>query len=389
MEGQEDPVRPHSDKTDDEGRLKGVSSDRIRLAEQDRRILFWTLTIVLFGVAFYIFSPFLQALLTGIVLAVLMQKPYRWLSKRLKDAIAAALTVLLTAAILIVPFVLLVTAAGVQLFEFAQSFADTGDEASQVVEGAAEQVDQTLAPVLSRLGWEDFSAMEWLEENRGEIASKITTPLVLGTQQLVVLFVGLIVALFSQFFLLRDGHRLLEPAAALLPVSRTDFDKMIRRLSDTIHAVFQGFILVGIIQGALAGVLYFVATVPGAWFWMLVTMFFSMIPLIGPPATYIPISLYLFAVGRPVWGFVVLGVGLLVLSTIDNLLKPLFIGPRAQLHTLAVFFAILCGVLAFGPIGLMAGPLLLTVLLEVIRIISKNRGENGQDEGGSATEAPA
>lgn len=377
MEGQEEPIDPLTSK-EAESKPAIEETNRSTITDHDRKILFWILTVTLFGFAVYVFGPFFQALLTGIVLAVLMKKPYRWFASKMKDTVAAGLTVLITALILVIPFVLLGLAAGVQIYEFAQSIGETGDDASTVLEGAAGQLDQTVAPFLSRIGIENFSALDWLQDNRGEIASRITSPLVFGAQRLVYVLVGVVIALFSQFFLLRDGHKLVEPAASLLPMSRPDFDLMVNRLGETIMAVFQGFILVGIIQGGLAGILYFVASVPGAWFWMLVTMLFSIIPLIGPPVTYIPISLYLFAIGRPVWGIVVLAAGFLVLSTIDNILKPLFIGPKAHLHTLAVFFAILAGVVAFGPVGVMAGPLLLTVLLEIMRLIAKQRQESTQ-----------
>jgi predicted PurR-regulated permease PerM len=137
--------------------------------------------------------------------------------------------------------------------------------------------------------------------------------------------------------------------------------------------------LVAIIQGTIMGITYALAGAPNALLLGVLSVILCIIPLLGAPVLYIPSGLIMLANGNTAGAFAVLGVGFLVVSQIDNLLKPFFIGGRANLHPMATFFSILGGVLLFGAVGVMAGPMLLTILIALQHIVRERvRLESGE-----------
>jgi predicted PurR-regulated permease PerM len=108
-----------------------------------------------------------------------------------------------------------------------------------------------------------------------------------------------------------------------------------------------------------------------------------MIPLLGAPMVYVPVSLFLLANGHWVQAVILLAFGFGIVSNIDNFLRPLFIGSKTNLPYMAIFFSLLGGVFAFGPVGIMAGPVIMTLMLSLIEIVRRNRQETASEEPGS------
>lgn len=179
----------------------------------------------------------------------------------------------------------------------------------------------------------------------------------------------IVIALLTMFFMLRDGEKLRGPALELIPLPKEKSLAILARVVDTIRAVFVGTVLVAIIQGAVIGVTYYIAGVAGAPLLGIISMMLCVIPLLGAPVIYVPVGLLLLLQGKVWQGAAVLAVGFLIVSQIDNVLKPFLIGNKVNLHPMAVFFSIFGGVLLIGPIGLMAGPMILTICLALIEIV--------------------
>ncbi|HMS57129.1 MAG TPA: AI-2E family transporter, partial [Fimbriimonadaceae bacterium] len=141
-------------------------------------------------------------------------------------------------------------------------------------------------------------------------------------------------------------------------------------------AALVGIVLVSIIQGTLAGIIYAIAGVPNSLMWGVATIIACMIPMVGGPIVYAPIGLLLLTQGKTWQGLLVLGVGFGLISQIDNLLRPFFIGAKTNLHPMAIFFSLLGGVLVWGPLGLFLGPMLLTVVLCVFELLGSKDASN-------------
>lgn len=345
------------------------------LEEGNGRVLFWIIFTLLIVAAGIFVWPFINAILIAGVLSVLLYPTYAKLNQRMSANSASLLVTLGAVAVVLVPLVTASVIGGAQAYEKLNAFVNERGNGSS--EGVAQviftEVDKHLKPVLASVGVKDFHLQKYWEENKGELQTAARAPLAKLGKDIVVGIVTVVIALLTMFFMLRDGKSLINPLCEVIPLPREETIAILLKMASTIRAVFLGIVLVSILQGLMAGITYWALGIPGAFLWMLLTIVVCMIPLLGGPVMYFPLAIYLFATDQPVKAFVLLGVGLGIISQIDNLLRPFVIGANAKLHPMAVFFSLLGGVLAMGPIGLMAGPIVLTIILGFIDVLRTRR----------------
>ncbi len=324
-------------------------------------------------IGFHILKPFYPALLWGLVLTVLMHPVYRRFRARFSANLSAIGTVVTTILIVIVPLSLVGTALAFQIGGTLEEAQAQQRELSDKY--VVEQIEAILSPILKKVTPDTFDLSDYYLKNRTELLKSIGSPI----QEAIFKFgygaFTLVVALLSMFFMVRDGHRLRDPALELIPLDRDRSAQLLKRIGDTIQAVFVGVILVALIQATVAGITYWIVGVPAPFLWAVATFLLCIFPLLGAPIVYVPLSLYLASQQMYWQAGVLLGVGFLVVSNIDNLLRPFVIGARVELHPLAVFFFLLGGVFFFGPVGLMAGPMVLTLLLAIQDVVREKLRE--------------
>jgi predicted PurR-regulated permease PerM len=306
--------------------------------------------------------PFLEGILWGLVFAAASRPIFQSVSRRLppryaKDA-ASVVSVLAAMFSLAVPLVL------IGLVVWSQLAQRAGDLSSMSLEGTLAQVDQAVSPLATRLGVELDLAKLWAQygsaamRQAGVAAMKAAQS---GTQDAASMGIGLI----CQFFLLRDDGRWRTFGARVMG------DDVFAPLAELVYrstrAILKGVVVVAVIQGVVLGVALAIAGVQQWVLLMVATMFLSMIPLVGPPVVFIPVSLMFMSQGDWVRGLGILAFGAGVVSQIDNVLRPIFIGNDTGLHPLVVFFGLLGGVVLLGPVGLFAGPVAIAVTLHFLR----------------------
>ena len=174
-------------------------------------------------------------------------------------------------------------------------------------------------------------------------------------------------AMLSLFFFYRDGQTILNQVSkALEMVIGPRVHHYLDTISETTRAVVYGVGLTAIAQALLAGVSYFVAGVPNPMVLTIVTFLFALIPF-GPPLAYGSVALWLFSQGQPIEAIGVMAWGVCVVSTADNVIRPLVISGATQIPFLLIMFGVLGGIASFGLIGLFIGPVILAVLLAIWR----------------------
>jgi predicted PurR-regulated permease PerM len=339
-------------------------------ARKYRSGAFHLLLVLALVLAGFILVPFIPAILWATVLSILMYPVYKWSVARMAPNLAAALTTFATLIIVAVPLSLIGLILTLQINESLDDLrSSTPAGQTFSIDFLAKEADTRLAPAFERLGSKDFSVAKYLNENRDEIVAGIRAPLARVVVTTGFTIFTLVIALLTMFFMVRDARRLLEPALDLLPVERARGVQLLQKAADTVRAVFVGVVLVAVLQGIVAGIGYAVTGVPNPVVWMFATMVLCTIPLLGSPFVYVPWGLILIASGRTWHGVGLLALGFLVVSNIDNLLRPFVIGAQVKLHPMSIFFSLLGGVLFFGPVGLMAGPMLLTVILFMLDVL--------------------
>ena len=174
-------------------------------------------------------------------------------------------------------------------------------------------------------------------------------------------------AVMSLFFFYRDGQTILNQVSkALEMVIGPRIHHYLDTISETTRAVVYGVGLTAIAQALLAGLSYFVAGVPNPMVLTIVTFIFALIPF-GPPVAYSAVALWLFSQGQTIEAIGVMVWGVCVVSTADNVIRPLVISGATQIPFLLIMFGVLGGLASFGMVGLFVGPVILAVLLAIWR----------------------
>lgn len=177
----------------------------------------------------------------------------------------------------------------------------------------------------------------------------------------------LLIAFVALFYLFRDGDIILERLKSLLPLRREEAEELLERVHKMIISTLYGGVLVALVQGGLGGLGFFIVGLPSPIFWGMVMALLSLLPIVGAYLVWVPAALWLFFGKGETWRALFLfGWGLGVVSTVDNILRPLFIGTRTKVHPLLLFFAILGGIKAFGIIGIVAAPVIVAFALAML-----------------------
>lgn len=257
---------------------------------------------------------------------------------------------------------------------------DGGSKSSNHDESSVKAVDGSPPNLKQLTGF----VGKQMQSVAGEIVSRSTG--VIGG--LIGFVLQTMFVLFAMFYLLRDGDRALPQIKQLLPLSQQDTDEIFDRTRDIIYASMVGVVVIAAIQGVLGGLAFWVAGLPSPVLWGAVMFLLSMIPAIGAGLVWGPAAIYLAATGK--WGAAI-GLalwGFLVISMIDNLLRPKIVGKRVKLNELVIFFAVLGGLQVFGVIGLVIGPVAIAVTLMLVEIFRRISGKSEEPPAEHADNQP-
>jgi predicted PurR-regulated permease PerM len=170
----------------------------------------------------------------------------------------------------------------------------------------------------------------------------------------------------TMFFLFRDGPAIIEFVRASSPLPTIYEAEIIKKFQDVSYATFYGSILTALVQGTAGGLLFWALGIASPLFWGAVIAFVSLVPIVGAFLVWVPMSAYLILSGHTTRGILLLAVGGLVVSSIDNVLKPAIIRGRTNMHPLLVFLSVLGGMEAFGFLGVLLGPLAVALFLSFL-----------------------
>jgi predicted PurR-regulated permease PerM len=170
------------------------------------------------------------------------------------------------------------------------------------------------------------------------------------------------------FFMLRDGSEIRDAVRGVSPLTRGQELEIVDHLTRTVKGILQSMVLVPLAQGVVALVGFWAFGVPAPLLWSLMVVFAALIPIVGSPLAWVPAALYLMYEGSMARGLGLLVYGAVLISGIDNVIKPLILKGAAQIHMLLAFLSILGGIMAFGPKGLIVGPVVLSLVLSAYRI---------------------
>ena len=319
---------------------------------------FFALLLLTFLFVAWIFRPFLAVLVVGASLAVVMHPVFTWLvSKKIPSGLAAILVVLLFAIVLGVPVIGIGTLVFHQSQDVYRDLAD-GRNATAFI----NTIDLSLKKVLPQ-GF-SFDLREQASNSVSLIASNLAT---IFTATLTSLL-AVVLIFISLFYFLKDGSRWVREIVAISPLPNRDDKKILTKLAQGVDGVIKGYLFIAVIQGLLMGTGLAVFGVPNPALWGLVAMLTSLLPTIGTAFVSVPAIIFLLSTGST-WQGVGLAVwSIFLVGMIDNFLSPIVVGNKINIPPLFILFAVLGGIALLGPVGLLVGPLAVSLLHTLITL---------------------
>jgi len=221
-------------------------------------------------------------------------------------------------------------------------------------------------------------AMQWLGERVDLPSTRIRISEQLATMSTQVagrtmgivgdvlgVFIQALFVVFVMFYLFRDGKMIREAMASAIPLRNRETRIILSRVSEVVGASVNGVLVIAAIQGTLGGLAFAALGLPSALVWGAVMIFLSLIPIAGAFVIWIPAAIYLAVTGSYIKALLLTVWGGVVISLVDNFLRPRLVGKRAKLHELFIFFAVLGGLHVFGLVGLVLGPVVLAIALSL------------------------
>lgn len=308
-------------------------------------------------------APFLPALAWALALTILFTPLQCWLESKLKHpSVAAFVSVMVIALIVVVPVTFVVQRLAVQAANGAVFIEN------QVTSGEWRHIlefQPKLAPLADRM--EQQLDLPGTVKALATWLSSAAASIVKGSFYQVM---GFCLTFYLLFFFLRDRRSALLSLRFLSPLSKAEMERLFDRVGDTVYATIYGTLAVSAVQGLLGGLMFYWLGLPAPLLWGVVMALLAVVPVLGAFVVWTPAALFLALQGS--WGKALILIlwGALVVGTIDNLLRPILIGKRLKLHTVLAFISLVGGLMVFGPAGLILGPITLTittVLLEIWR----------------------
>jgi predicted PurR-regulated permease PerM len=329
-----------------------MTEDRFRKA-------FLLTLVIATSVSFLVLiRSFLTTILMAAIFAGLAYPFYARVHRALKGnrPLASGLTLLLVLALVIAP---LLGVVGIVVNQAVRVTGSVGPVVKQFVQEPTF-FDAQLQRIPGIELFEPYSEQIFVKV--GEIVDAVGGFLVASltstTRGTVAFVFQFFIFLYAMFFFLMDGPAILRTMLNYLPLTDDDAQQITDRFLSVTRATVKGTIVIGIVQGALAGLAFVAVGIPDSLFWAVVMIVLSTLPIIGGAIVWVPACLILAATGE-VWRAVLLAIFCsLIVGSVDNILRPRLVGRDTKMHDLVILFSTLGGILTFGPIGFIVGPIL-------------------------------
>lgn len=309
-------------------------------------------------------KPFVLVLAWASVLVIIFYPVHKRLSRLIKrPGLCAAVSSFLVIAAILIPFSLIASAVIREL------------------SGAAEYLQTNLPDLIGPNSSAIGRTLGWFERHTGLSAFRLRQILAdtlktasgsLASQTLGLVggAIGAIVDGFfiiaTMYYLFRDGPQIVAALSEFLPLNESQSEAIFARAREVIGASVYGVITIATIQGTLGGLAFWFLGLPSAMLWGVLMTLLCMIPITGSWLVWIPAVVYLAVTGHWVKAILLLAWGALVVSTVDNFLRPKLVGQRAHLHELFILFSVIGGLKLFGFLGIVLGPVVLAITIALL-----------------------
>jgi len=323
------------------------------------RKAFLILLVVATTAAFvWVLRSFLMTILLAAVLSGLFYPLYAELAHafRGRRALASAFTICLVLIVVIGPLAAILGVVVNQAIRVTESIRPVVQQMIQEPTYLGQQLERI--PGFERLEPYREQILTSAGEAIGAIGTFLVGSLSDTTRGTVTFVFHFFILLYSMFFLLMDGPKMLGGILNHVPLRGPEKEQMKDRFLSMTRATIKGTIVIGIIQGSLSGLAFWLVGIPDAVFWTVVMAVLSILPVVGGALIWVPAAIFLVVTGEVWRGVLLAAFCALIVGSVDNVLRPRLIGRDTKMHDLMILFSTLGGILAFGPVGFIIGPIL-------------------------------
>ena len=329
--------------------------------EQARWIAVLAATAIALYLCWLMLRPFIGVLEWAVVLVIVFYPVHKRLAGKIKrPGLSALLSCLLVVFVVVLPLTILTTAL---VEELAKVVPNLPSQLSELFNSQTSPIGRLFGWLDARFGIDTIRSQAFIVDQLKQSSERL-----LGISfNLMGNIVGGIVkaffVVFTMYYLFRDGERIVAKLPAALPLSHEQSEAIIVRTQEVVSASVYGVVTIAALQGLLGGLAFWILGIPSPLLWAVLLAFVCMIPIAGSFLVWLPLSK---AVVLIVWGA-------LVVSTIDNFLRPKLIRKQTKLHELFVFFSVLGGISVFGLLGIVLGPVVLAITLGLLQTFQPHK----------------
>jgi predicted PurR-regulated permease PerM len=316
---------------------------------------------------------FIEPVFWAAVLAIIFNPLQRQLDGlfRGRTSLAALAGTLFILLVVFVPLLLM----GIAVSQEALGLYDRIQKGNVNLEEFLTRIDPMLRDLTSRLGIEPSVVERRIYETAGSAAQLIATRAVIVGQNLLAVIAKAALMLYLLFFFLRDGDQLVAMLGRAIPMGVQRQKTLFNRFASVTRATLKGTLLVGLVQGALGGILFAILGLRAPAFWGVIMAMLSMLPLVGPAIVWAPVAIYLMVTGSVTKGIILVVGGVVVVGMADNIMRPLVVGRETRMPDYLVLLSTLGGLSVFGAAGFVAGPVLAALFLSVWDMFAQEQRE--------------
>lgn len=321
-------------------------------------IVIASVSIILLVLSFLLLRPILISVIFGFVLVFIFAPLYNLIHKKIKSKNLCA-TIVTTILILVIVTLLtllvpVIVGESIKLFTSAQTI-------------------DFVAPIQNLL--KSFEGRQSIAIQADTILHSFITEFTTGLinsisnflKDFPIIFLQLTVVFFTFFFVIRDKEDFVEYVKTILPFPKEVQDRLLKATSEVTASVLYGQVIIGFVQGIVAGIGFFLFSVPNPLLFAILAVIAGVLPIVGPFIVWVPIAIFLLVTGNvaAAIGVTIFGVAS---SVVDNFLRPIIIAKRLRMNSLLALLGVIGGILFFGVIGLILGPLIIAYLLIFLEI---------------------
>jgi predicted PurR-regulated permease PerM len=355
--------------------LNAMSSEQMPDGGGTRSLIFSRVSfvLILLGITVvfaFLVRRFVMPTLLAAITSALFSPLYRWMERRTKTPrVAATITLVVILLVFVIPLAAFgYLAVDNLIFQLDRLNRNIGD-VERLLREAIEQL--APLPVFRRFDIESLVAGDRLLDSVSGLPSRLASgvgELVSGIGNFLLLA---FIYLYCLYFFLKDGDRMLEAVFDKVPMRRADKADILSKFVSVTRATIKGTLVIGLVQGAIGGAVMGILGVPGALVWGVLLVFLAAIPNFGAVLVWLPVSAGLFLQGDLVRGIIMVLLGGGLVGLVDYLLRPRLIGDDIRIHEILVLFGVLGGLVVFGVFGLIIGPIVMAVFVQVWHIYAE------------------